>query len=100
MDGRLKTTDAQASAPDGKPLRMLPKESGVALMGFGIVGVLMLDPVDIVFVLAGALVFTPQLFHRTEHWVQARFPSMHRQGRRHIDRFIDDFERRYPPVSR
>jgi len=78
-------------------LRMLPKESGVALMGFGIVGVLLLDPIDIFFVLAGALVFTPRLFHRVEGCLQARFPAIHREGRRHIDRFIDDFERRFPP---
>jgi hypothetical protein len=78
-------------------LRPLPKECGVALMGFGIVGVMLLDPFDILFVLAGALVFTPRLFHRTEGWMQARFPRIHREGRRHIDHFLDDFERRYPP---
>ncbi len=66
-------------------------------MGFGIVGVLLLDPFDILFVVAGALVLTPQLFQPTERWVQARFPNVHREGRRHIDRFLDDFERRFPP---
>jgi hypothetical protein len=66
-------------------------------MGFGIFGVMLLDPVDILFILVGALAFTPRLFQQTEHWVQARFPKIHREGRRHRDRFLDDFERRYPP---
>ena len=70
-------------------------ESGVGLMTFGVIGVLLLDPFDIVFVVAGALVFTPRLFHRTELWVQARFPRIHRETRRHIDRYIDDFERQF-----
>jgi hypothetical protein len=78
-------------------LRPLPKECGVALMGFGIVGVMLLDPFDILFVFAGALVFTPRLFQRTEGWMQTRIPRIHREGRRHIDHFLDDFERRYPP---
>jgi hypothetical protein len=89
-----------ARQPNGHPLRMLPKESGIALMGFGMVGVLMLDPVDLVFVLAGALAFSPRLSRRVESWVQGRFPRVHRKARRQIDRFIDDFERRYPPPSR
>jgi hypothetical protein len=78
-------------------LRLPPKESGMALMGFGIVGVLLLDPADIFLVAAGALVFTPSLFGRTERWMQVRFPKTHREGRRHLDRFIDAFESRYPP---
>jgi hypothetical protein len=28
--------------------------------------------------------------------LQKRFPEMHRAGRRHINRFIDDFEKRFP----
>jgi hypothetical protein len=29
-------------------------------------------------------------------WLQKRFPEMHRAGRRRVDRFIDDFQKRYP----
>ncbi len=81
-------------------MRLLPKESGVALMGFGIVGVLLLDPADIFLVLSGALALTPRLFRRSERWMQVRFPRIHREGRRHLDRSLDDFERRYPPDHR
>jgi hypothetical protein len=84
-------------APAEKPLRLPPKESGAALMGVGIVGVVLLDPFDIFFLVAGALTFTPRLFRRTERWVQVRFPRFHREGRRHIDVFLDNFEKRYPP---
>lgn len=99
-DHRTPISNDRAVEQPEQRLRLLPKESGVALMGFGIIGVLLLDPFDIVFVLVGALVFTPTLFQRTEHWVQARFPRLHREGRRHIDRYIDDFERRFPPNRR
>jgi hypothetical protein len=80
-----------------QPLRLPPKESGIALMGVGIVGVVLLDPFDIFFIVAGALTFTPRWFQRTERWVQVRFPGIHKEGRRHIDHFLDNFERRYPP---
>lgn len=90
------STDEQVREKKAQRLRMVPREAGVALMGFGIVGVLLLDPADIVFVLAGALVFAPRLFHKTELCYQQRFPDAHRATRRHLDRFIDDFERRFP----
>jgi hypothetical protein len=44
------------------------------------------------------LILAPRYFHRTETWVQKQFPDMHRAGRRRLDRFIDDFERRFPPA--
>jgi hypothetical protein len=96
-DRSAQVVSGQLTNPAEQELRMLPKECGVALMGFGIIGVMLLDPFDVFFVLAGALVFTPQLFHRTELCIQARFPGLHREGRRYIDRFIDAFEKRYPP---
>ena len=82
---------------NGQELRELPKECAVALIGFGIVGVMLLDPVDIVLVAAGALVFSPKLFRRSERWFRSNFPRTHREGRRHLDRFLDDFERRFWP---
>jgi hypothetical protein len=88
-----------AEATEQQP-RMLPRESAVVLMCFGFVDLLFLDPVGLFFVLTGALAFTPRLFQRTERWVQGRYPRIQREGRRHIDRFIDAFERRYPPDSR
>jgi hypothetical protein len=97
--GVMRMRPYTAPEPTEDELRMLPRECGVALMGFGIVGVLLLDPFDVVFIVAGALVFTPQLYHKSEHWMQARFPGVHRRVRRHIDRFIDDFERRYPQLA-
>jgi hypothetical protein len=83
-------------SPD-RPLRPLPKECGLALIGFGMIGVLLLDPVDSMFVLVGALAFAPKLSERTERWAQRRFPRIHREGRERIDRFLDDLEKRYPP---
>jgi hypothetical protein len=46
--------------------------------------------------LAGGLVLMPKLFGRMERWMERRFPGLHCQGMRYVDRFIDDFERRFP----
>ncbi len=80
--------------------RVPPIESGFALMGFGVVGVLFLDPFDAAFVLVGALALTPPLFVRTEQWFESRFPKAHNTGRRQLDRFLDDLDRRFPPRPR
>lgn len=90
-------TEQSLNHAEERPLRLPPPESGIALIGVGIVGVVLLDPFDIFFIVAGALTFSPRLFQRTERWVQARLPGIHKAGRRHIDRFLDNFERRYPP---
>jgi hypothetical protein len=100
------TNDTQCSDGQHQPeateqhLRLLPKESAVVLMCFGIVDLLFLDPVGVFFVLSGVLAFTPRLFQRTERWVQSRYPRIQKEGRRHIDRFIDSFETRFPPDAR
>jgi hypothetical protein len=53
------------------------------------------------FIVTGAVAFLPRLSRRAETWIQIRFPRVHREGRRQIDRFIDDFEKRFPgDVSR
>lgn len=77
-------------------LRKLPPEVGVVLMGVGILGVMLPGPMGTPLVLAGGLVLVPRAFHGTERWVARKFPAMHRAGMKYVDRFLDDFERRYP----
>jgi hypothetical protein len=40
----------------------------------------------------------PSVFGRAERWVERRFPSLHWHGIKNVNRFIDDFEKRYPPA--
>jgi hypothetical protein len=74
----------------------LPPEVGAVLVAVGVGGLILPGPFGTPFLLAGGVVLAPQYFHRTELWMQKRFPKMHRAGRRHLDRFIDDFEKRFP----
>jgi hypothetical protein len=77
-------------------LRLLPPEVGAVLVTVGVAGLILPGPFGTPFLLAGGLILAPRYFHRMELWAQQRFPDMHRAGRRHVDRFIDDFEKRYP----
>jgi hypothetical protein len=43
------------------------------------------------------MVLAPGAFARVEKWMQRRFPKVHQHGMQHVDRYIDDLERRYPP---
>jgi hypothetical protein len=80
-------------------IRRLPPEVGAVLLSVGIAGVLLPGPVGTPLLLAGGLVLMPSVFGRVERWMERRFPLVHSHGMRYVDRFIDDFERRYPAES-
>jgi len=88
--------DDQAAEQTRQRLRLLPPEVGAVLVTVGIGGLILPGPFGTPFILAGGLVLAPRYFHRAELWVQKKFPNAHRAGRRRLDRFIDDFEKRYP----
>ncbi len=89
-------TEEQAAEQTRQRLRLLPPEVGAVLVTVGVVGLIIPGPFGTPFVLAGGLVLAPRYFHRAELWLQRRYPKVHQTGRRHIDRFIDDFEKRFP----
>src|SRR5262245_24628588 len=88
--------DDQAAEQTRERLRLLPPEVGAVLVTVGIGGLILPGPFGTPFILAGGLVLAPRYFHRAELWVQKTFPNAHRAGRRRLNRFIDDFEKRYP----
>ncbi len=53
-------------------------------------------PVGTPLLIAGGLVLMPSFFGKVERWMERRFPKVHTHGMQYVDRFIDDFERRYP----
>lgn len=87
-------------APDDEPefqrIRSMPKEIGVLLMVAGVGGLLLPGPVGTPFLIVGGVVLWPSAFSRVETFFERKFPAMHRQGVKHITRFIADLERRYP----
>jgi hypothetical protein len=88
--------EAHAAEQTRQRVRLLPPEVGAVLVAVGVAGLILPGPWGTPFLLAGGLVLAPRYFHRAELWVQKRFPDMHQAGRRRIDRFINDFEKRYP----
>ena len=89
-------SDDQEAEQTRQRLRLLPPEVGAVLVTVGIGGLILPGPFGTPFILAGGLVLAPRYFHRAELRVQKKFPNAHRAGRRRLDRFIDDFEKRYP----
>jgi hypothetical protein len=67
------------------------------LIAVGIAGVILPGPVGMPLLLAGGLALMPSVFGRAERWVEKRFPNLHWHGMKNVNRFIDDFEKRYPP---
>jgi hypothetical protein len=82
--------------PDRMPeLRDLPREVGYVLLSVGVLGLVMPGPGTPAFI-AGGLVLWPDRFGKAETWFKRRYPSVHRDGMRHIHRFLKDLENRYP----
>jgi hypothetical protein len=77
----------------------LPKELGVMLVSAGVIGVVLPGPGTPALV-AGGLILWPEAFGKVERWFQKRYPVTHREGVRHINRFLTDLERRYPGSTR
>ena len=96
----ISADDATAVDATRRRIRTLPPEVGAVLLTVGIAGVLLPGPVGTPLLVAGGLVLMPKLFGRMERWLERRFPGLHGHGMRYVDRFIDDFERRYPHVPR
>ena len=74
----------------------LPAGVGVILMGIGAVGLIVPGPIGTPFILAGGLVLAPRIFGAVDRCVQHRLPTFYWTGMEAVERFMDDFEKRYP----
>lgn len=77
-------------------IRTMPKEIGVLLLVAGVGGLVLPGPFGTPFLILGGVVLWPKTFDRVEIWMERKFPKMHRQSMRQINRFVADLERRYP----
>lgn len=78
-------------------IRRLPPSVGVTLMTAGVVGAMLPGSMGAPLILAGGMVLAPKLFSRLDDVVRVKFPGVRHHGLRALDRFLDDFERRFPP---
>lgn len=93
---RRAMTDEEAAERTRNRIRGLPPEVGAVLVGMGFMGFVLPGPVGAPLVLAGGLVLIPRVFGRVECWLHRKFPRSHRLGMQYVDRFIDDYEKRFP----
>ncbi|MSR57504.1 MAG: hypothetical protein EXS05_07510 [Planctomycetaceae bacterium] len=94
---KIAHVDEQAAESTRRRIRKLPPEVGAVLIGAGIVGFILPGPIGTPLLLAGGLVLIPRAFNKIDGWVQRTFPKSYGVGMKYVDRFLDDFERRYPP---
>lgn len=76
-----------------------PREMGVLLIALGISELIPPEPIGIVFVVLGGLVFWPRGFRAVDGWLGRKLPKAHRGYRKFFDRFVADMERRYPRAA-
>ncbi len=79
-------------------LERVPKEVGAMLLAAGVAGMVLPGP-GVPLVIAGGMVLWPRTFRPVRGWFRDRFPEAYRAGLGHIDRFVADFERRYPGAT-
>ncbi|MFN0054649.1 MAG: hypothetical protein ACKV0T_20955 [Planctomycetales bacterium] len=88
--------DARDAERTRDRLRNLPPEVGMVVVAAGVAGLLLPVVPGTPLLLLGGLILSPDGFAQLDGWVQRWFPRMHRYGFHQIDRFLDDFDRRYP----
>ncbi|MGD9647952.1 MAG: hypothetical protein AB7U73_19730 [Pirellulales bacterium] len=75
----------------------LPTELGVMLVGLGVMGVVLPGMVGIPLIVTGGVALMPRTCAPVERWFEARFPAAYKEGLRYVDRFLNDFYKRFPP---
>lgn len=99
-EGPTWTADFEAQdAEIVERIKKLPPSVGMTLMTAGIVGAVLPGSMGTPLVVAGGMVLAPQLFDKVDGLVKHRFPGLHHQGLKALARFLDDFERRFPPEA-
>lgn len=88
--------EALADAETIRRIRALPPEIGALLLSVGVLGVVLPGVLGTPALVAGGLALWPRGFRKVDDWLGRRFPTVHHQGMRQLDRFLDDLERRYP----
>jgi len=85
-----------------KKLHGLPKDLGVALMGLGVVGVVIPGPVPpgALFILMGAAFLWPGSLARFGGWLARWLPGILRALIDFVDHLRSDLKRRYPDSVR
>ncbi|MGD9645364.1 MAG: hypothetical protein AB7U73_06605 [Pirellulales bacterium] len=89
--------EPSAQLPTREHLRALPPEVGAVLILFGLAGLVFPGPVGTPILIAGGIAIWPGAFGKLDRWFEQRFPRAHQAGMQHVDRFLKDFEKRYPP---
>ena len=87
---------AREQASDEEVIEKLPPEVGILLIVVGVGGLLLPGPIGTPFLLLGGLTLFPSAFRGLDRGMRRRFPKAHRDGMRHVRRFLHDLERRYP----
>jgi uncharacterized membrane protein YbaN (DUF454 family) len=77
-------------------LRALPREVGVMLLSVGTLGMVLPGLMGTPALLAGGLVLWPRTFGRLETWFERRYPKLHQESMKQIDRYLSDLGKRYP----
>lgn len=78
-------------------IKRLPPSVGVTLMTAGAFGAVLPGSMGAPLILAGGMVLAPRLFQRLDDVVKDKFPQVRHHGLRMLDRFLDDYERRWGP---
>jgi len=72
---------------------------GILLIALGISELIPPEPIGMVFVVLGGLVFWPRGFQAVDRWLGRKLPGAHRGYMKFFDRFVLDMERRYPSTA-
>ena len=98
FDNPVHEDQTDRESKDINTIKNLPKELGVMLITAGIVGFILPGP-GTPAIIAGGLVLWPRAFGKLESWLQQAHPKVHREGIKHINRFLSDLQKRYPNSS-